>query len=179
MEKQQLRVIMAIGLILVSSGTVFAAGSESAAKPAEKYTFTSDWFSENIPIWTKVLEEMKGKPNLRYLEIGVYEGRSFFWVMDNILHDPSTAATAIDTFDIYLGNDPEVTFRQNLRRSGHEARVTIIKGSSREKLRELPLNSFDLIYVDGDHSSKSVLMDAVLSWDLLREGGLMIFDDYD
>lgn len=179
MERQQLRAIMAIGLILFFSGAVLAAGPKSAAKPAEKYTFTSDWFSTNIPIWTKVLDEMKDKPNLSYLEIGVYEGRSFLWVMDNILTHPSSKATAIDTFDIYLENDPEVNFRQNLRRSGHEAQVTVIKGSSREKLRELPLNSFDLIYVDGDHSSKSVLIDAVSAWDLLKEGGLMIFDDYD
>jgi len=179
MERRQLSRIIAIGLTLLFSGAVLAAGPESAAKSAEKYTFTSDWFSANIPIWTKVLDEMKGRPNLRYLEIGVYEGRSFFWVMDNILSDPSSKATAIDTFDIYLGNDPEVTFRHNLRRSGYEAQVTVMKGSSREKLRELPLNSFDLIYVDGDHSSKSVLIDAVSAWDLLKENGLMIFDDYD
>ncbi len=179
MERHQLCATMAFGLILFFSCAVLAVGPESVTKPAEEYTFTSDWFSTNISIWTKVLEELKGKPNLRYLEIGVYEGRSFFWVMDNILYDPSSKATAIDTFEIYLGNDPEVTFRQNLRRSGHEAKVTVIKGSSREKLRELPLNSFDLIYVDGDHSSKSVLIDAVSAWDLLKEGGLMIFDDYD
>lgn len=165
--------------LLVLGATALAGAAGGAEKPQGEYRFSADWFSDNIPIWTKTLAELKGKPNLNYLEIGVYEGRSFFWVMDNILTDPSCRATAIDTFDIYAGNDPEVVFRYNLARSGHEPKVTIIKGSSRDKLRTLPPNSFDLIYVDGDHGGKSVLMDAVLAWDLLKEGGLMIFDDYD
>jgi len=166
-------------LVLLSFGAAMAGAADGSAKGDGTYTFSTDWFSENIPIWTETLAELKGKPNLHYLEIGVYEGRSFFWVLDNILTDPSSRATAIDTFDIYLGHDPEKVFRDNLRRSGHESKVTVIKGSSRDKLRGLPPNSFDLIYVDGDHSSKSVLMDAVFSWDLLKEGGLIIFDDYD
>jgi predicted O-methyltransferase YrrM len=166
-------------LVLLSLGATLAGAAEGTGKGDGTYTFTTDWFSDNIPIWTETLAELKGKPNLNYLEIGVYEGRSFFWVMDNILTDPSARATAIDTFDIYLGHDPEKVFYDNLRRSGHESKVTVIKGSSRDKLRGLRPNSFDLIYVDGDHSSKSVLMDVVFAWDLLKEGGLIIFDDYD
>jgi predicted O-methyltransferase YrrM len=177
---QKLRsALVACCVVLSCCGIALAQAQGGAEKPKAEYAFTSDWFSHNIPIWTKALAELKGKPNLRYLEVGVYEGRSFFWVMDNILTDPSCQATAIDTFDIYLGNDPEVRFRDNLRLSGRESKVTVIKGSSREKLRELPLNSFDLIYIDADHSSKSVLMDVVFAWDLLKEGGLLIFDDYD
>jgi len=30
------------------------------------------------------------------------------------------------------------------------------------KLRELPLNSFDVIYIDGSHAAIDVLIDAVL-----------------
>ena len=37
---------------------------------------------------------------------------------------------------------------------------------------------YDYIYIDGSHMPKWVLIDAVLSWDLLKKGGLMIFDDY-
>ncbi len=166
-------------VLLVFGAATAASAAEGTATPEGKYRFSSDWFSENIPIWTKTLAELKGKPDLHYLEIGVYEGRSFFWVMDNILTDPSCRATAMDTFDIYAGNDPELVFRENLARSGHESKVTIIKGSSREKLRSLSPNSFDLIYVDGDHGGKAVLMDAVFAWDLLKDGGLMIFDDYE
>ena len=45
-------------------------------------------------------------------------------------------------------------------------------------MRNLPLESFDIIYIDGSHAKDAVLEDAVLSWRLLKEGGLLIFDDY-
>lgn len=34
-------------------------------------------------------------------------------------------------------------------------------------------------YVDGDHTSEGAFLDGLLSWDLLRPGGVLIFDDYD
>jgi predicted O-methyltransferase YrrM len=170
-------ILTAIGLILFFNAN-HAVSAENAAKSDVKYTFTSDWFTYNIPTWNLVLRDMKGKPNLTYLEVGPYEGRSFFWVMDNILSHPSSKAIAIDTFDKFYDNDFERTFYDNLKRSGHESKVTVMKGFSQHKLRELKLNSVDLIYVDGDHGSKGVLMDALFSWDLLKDGGILIFDDY-
>lgn len=147
---------------------------DNTVKPDGNYTFTSDWFSKHIPTWTRVLSGMKGKPGLSYLEIGVWEGRSFFWVLDTILLDSSSKAVAVDIFS----GDEEQRFLDNTRRSGHSSKITVIKGFSQEALRGLKLNSFDLIYIDGDHRSKGVLMDAMLSWDLLKDGGILIFDDY-
>jgi predicted O-methyltransferase YrrM len=168
--------VFALALCFALVPPVFSA--DGAAQREGKYKFSSDWFSYNIPNWTRVLSGLKGKPNVAYLEIGVYEGRSFFWVVDNILTHPSSRAVAIDTFDKFGGGDPEEVFYENVRRSGRSPAIKVIKGFSQQKLRDLALNSFDLIYVDGDHSSRSVLLDAVLSWDLLRDGGIMIFDDY-
>ena len=37
---------------------------------------------------------------------------------------------------------------------------------------------FDLIYVDGDHSSKQVKIDLINSWNVLKNGGFLILDDY-
>lgn len=37
---------------------------------------------------------------------------------------------------------------------------------------------FDLIYIDGNHYFDYVLVDAIKSFELLKLGGLMIFDDY-
>ncbi len=38
--------------------------------------------------------------------------------------------------------------------------------------------TFNLIYIDGDHHSASVLEDAVLAFPLLKQGGALVFDDY-
>lgn len=37
--------------------------------------------------------------------------------------------------------------------------------------------TFDLVYIDGSHVTLDVLVDACLSWKILRPGGIMIFDD--
>ena len=37
---------------------------------------------------------------------------------------------------------------------------------------------FDLIYVDGSHQASDVLTDSIIAFQLLRVGGVMIFDDY-
>jgi predicted O-methyltransferase YrrM len=39
-------------------------------------------------------------------------------------------------------------------------------------------NYFDFIYIDGSHQAPDVLVDAILSFKLLRVGGLIVFDDY-
>lgn len=36
----------------------------------------------------------------------------------------------------------------------------------------------DIIYIDAGHEYDSILLDAKLYWNLLNEGGVMIFDDY-
>ena len=39
-------------------------------------------------------------------------------------------------------------------------------------------NLFNFIYIDGSHVAKDVLTDACMAWPLLKQGGLMVFDDY-
>ena len=58
----------------------------------------------------------------------------------------------------------------------------IHKGFSDDQLIKLlndgKKNYFDFIYVDGSHLGPDVLCDAVLSFRLLKIGGVMAFDDY-
>lgn len=139
------------------------------------YKFTTRWHTQVIDTWTQQLAAFRGKPNLHYLEIGAFEGRSIIWMLENILTDPSSRVTAIDVFM----PEYEPTFDANMAASGAGDRITKLVGPSQARLRPLEPNSFDIIYVDGSHTADDVLADAVLAWPLLREGGLMIFDDYD
>lgn len=138
------------------------------------YVFTEDWFTYNLPVWEAALAPYKGRPNLRYLEVGLFEGRSLFWLLENVLTDPSSRATGLDIFEGALKD----RYFHNLELSGCRDRVTTIIGSSQEELRKLPLGSFDIVYIDGSHSADDVLEDVILSWRLLDEGGLLILDDY-
>lgn len=157
-------------------------------KYQKDYFFRQNWFSEaNVQVWVAALADLKDKPGLSYLEVGVYEGRSFFWVLENIMTHPTSRLTGIDPFfengDTVMtrwgnvGNYPQI-FRRNLRLSGAQERITVITGFSQTELRKLEPASYDLIYIDGSHATRDVLEDAVLSWHLLKEGGILIFDDY-
>jgi len=149
------------------------------------YHFTSDWLSGQIPVWSSVLKAYQAKPNVQYLEVGIYEGRSMLWMLDNILTDPTSHATGIDSYGL-LGIDPFVgdldvvkeRFLLNLKLSGQAERVTVIQGFSQIELRKLPLESYDIVYIDGSHRSDDTLEDIVLSSRLLKPGGLLIMDDY-
>jgi len=147
--------------------------AQEAPKP-KNYTFSNDNFSQHIPIWEKYLSSLKGKPNLNYLEVGVYEGRSFVWMLDNILTDPSSRATAIDIFP----DDLLDRFKANVKKAGADEKVSILSGYSYSELRKPPLESFDIIYIDGSHTGNDVLGDAAQSLPLLKDGGILLFDDY-
>jgi len=139
------------------------------------YKFTAPWHTKVAGNWARVLKDYAGKPNLTYLEIGVFEGRSVMWMLENILTDPSSKVTAIDVF---MG-DYEQTFDANVAASGVAERITKIKGPSQKELRAMSGVEFDFIYIDGSHTADDVLADAVMSWDLLKVGGILIFDDYE
>lgn len=138
------------------------------------YEFTVNWFTHNIPVWQNVLAPFKGKPNVNYLEIGVYEGRSAIWMLENVLTHPTARLTGIDVFEGPL----KARYLANLDRSGFSDKTTTITDYSQLALRELPFDSYDIIYVDGSHAKDDALEDAILCWRLLKDGGVLIFDDY-
>ena len=150
---------------------------------SDRYRFHGgDWFSRHLPVWENALADYRKKPGIQYLEVGVFEGRSAIWMIDNILMHSSSRATFIDAFNWalpdYPGGNPEPVFLANLRASGAEDRATFIKGRSQVELRELPLDFYNIIYIDGSHTAFHVLEDVVLAWRLLKTGGLLILDDY-
>lgn len=144
-----------------------------AAKPGE-YHFTRDMFSDRIETWSRVLAPFVGKPDLHYLEVGVFEGRSVVWMLENVLTDPSARVTAIDIFP----DDLEQRFRGNVELTGRRDSVTTMVGPSQDLLATLPADSVDIAYIDGSHTADDVLADAVLVWRLLRVGGVLVFDDF-
>ncbi len=160
-------------LIVLTSILHLACGTARSSSAPPAYHFTQDWFVGKVS-WPDLLREYRDKPDIRYLEIGVFEGRSLFWMLDNILTGNGASAVAVDLFEPSY----EGTFLENLRVSGKASRVRILKGRSDSVLHTLPVNSFDIVFIDGSHAARDVLTDAVQGWLLLADHGLMILDDY-
>jgi predicted O-methyltransferase YrrM len=150
-----------------------------------RFKFSVSWFLNTVQQWRDFLLPLKYK-ELNVLEIGSFEGMSAAWLLDNVLVTENSHITCVDPF---LGSDEhdEKTkanlynrFYNNIVKNFPENKVTVMKQFSNDALLELGKKNekFDIIYIDGDHHAKQVNEDAVLSWPLLKDGGIMIFDDY-
>jgi predicted O-methyltransferase YrrM len=153
--------------------------------------FSGDLTTRQLPLWEKLLLPLAGQPDLRFVEVGVFEGRTSCWLLQNVLTHPTARLTCIDIFKPfhYLPEpghpeqethvrDYEKTFDANMAAIDAAERVVKLKGNSTHVLRTLPLYAYDMVYIDGSHANRDALRDVVLGWDLLKTGGIMIMDDY-
>lgn len=120
------------------------------------------------------------KPN-SYLEIGVRRGRSVAAVAST---NPNCALVLLDMWvQNYAGmENPGAAFvRQELIRVGHQGPLRFIEGDSHKTLpalfREIPDATYDLITVDGDHSTKGAIQDLCDVLPRLNIGGAIVLDD--
>ena len=138
-------------------------------------TFSQDWFSHNKPTWEKTITPyLKAIDSPKILEVGVFEGRSSLWFLSNF---PALVLTVIDpwAFTNDASEDTYNRFKSNI--SPFNDRVTVMRGTS-QLMRTLQDKEYDVIYIDGEHTSSAVLHDAILAYELVKIGGLLIFDDY-
>lgn len=134
---------------------------------------------------------------MTYLEIGVYEGRTFFWIIENAhkVHEKSNKKSKLSFYAI----DPHDTsedlncdmkkiqknFKENLEKyyethKDNAFNVQYIQKTSREGLMQLYQENVkcDLIYIDGDHRAGTVLSDLTFSFDyLMSKYSVAICDD--
>lgn len=130
------------------------------------------WNQDHWNNFEEVVTRYAGKENLTFLEIGVCEGWTTTKLLDNVLTEDNCTIHCIDS-------DPSPLFEQNMKE--HSGRYVLYKDYSINVLpRLLQIGTkFDFIYVDGDHNAQGVLEDMVLSWKLLKMGGLLLVDDYE
>jgi predicted O-methyltransferase YrrM len=152
------------------------------------YSFLQDYFSSNIPVWSKWFAETITVAPIDVLEIGSWQGGSATWLLDKIISRRGGRLTCIDTFEGSsehaswiggIGDRIEDIFDRNIAASGHSAQCRKIIGFSQAVLRRLHEERFDFIYIDGAHEARYVIEDAVLAFGLLKDGGYICFDDYD
>jgi predicted O-methyltransferase YrrM len=146
----------------------------SSTEPPSR--FSENWFEHNIPHWEQWLGAFRGKSGPRALEIGSFEGRSTLWLCEHTLTAEDSRIDCVNLF----ANDPvygdyHARFRNNTAARAHK--IVEHAGYSFNALRRVE-GELDIVYIDGWHSAFGALADGVMSWPLLKAGGVMIFDDY-
>jgi predicted O-methyltransferase YrrM len=118
------------------------------------------------------------------LEIGSFTGGSARLFLTLL---PDARITCVDPFtgdlhggDAYNGDTQTIEARFDAALAPFPGRVEKIVGRSVPTLDALGVKGrrFDVIYIDGSHRHDDILVDSLLTWPLLRVGGLMMFDDY-
>lgn len=150
------------------------------------FVFSNNWFHElTRPHWEEHI------PNdfvcESYLEIGVCEGQSLVWVMQN-LHP-----LRVDAVDPYIpGRNNQVQLfieyeNRVCNNTKYWQQITHHRVRSDEWLRGVgpvqdpgppPDKHYDFIYVDGDHRGQFCATDLVNAWWKLNVGGIMCIDDF-
>lgn len=151
--------------------------------------YTVSWFGE-VDVLENVLKDLNKESELHFLEIGCYEGKSTTWFIENYLKNEKSSITCVDPWlpysqvdnkDVEFNlNGVKDRFEHNIKATGKIDQVFIKHGPSNEMLfdSEVRGKQYDLIFIDGNHTTKYVMEDSVLSWGLLKVGGIMVFDDY-
>jgi predicted O-methyltransferase YrrM len=137
--------------------------------------------------WDMYLSKFVNK-KINCLDIGSFKGDSTCWMLNNICQNPYSRVYSVDTWEGSPEYNSEVKFDkiekefdQNVLKTGNSEKNVKMKMSSIKallKLKEYGLVIFDFIFIDASHEAKDVLSDAILSWEILNEEGILIFDDY-
>ena len=155
---------------------------------AEKYP---NWFAVTAQHnFEKHLRQLAEHPALRFLQLGAYTGDASLWMLENILTGQYSRLTDVDTWqgskeELHESMDFDEVYEVYLNKiSKYKKQTHINRCTTTDYLLALygcdrPLGEYyDFIYVDADHTTVGVILDAELSWPLLRSGGIMAFDDY-
>lgn len=68
--------------------------------------------------------------------------------------------------------------RSNVEAGIRDGSIIVHEGYSYEKMALVPDATFDWIYIDGDHHYEGVKLDIEASLPKLKEGGMLVFNDY-
>ena len=157
-----------------------------------------NWFAQTAQHnFEQFLLPLAGQDDLHFLQLGVYTGDASLWMLQNVLYNSDYhALTDVDTWQ---GSDEpahdEIDFEEVFRiyskkmikyTSGKRdvnypvkiCRTTTIDWFTNRYEEWKCWGDYDFIYIDADHTTVGVILDAELSWPLLKSGGIMAFDDY-
>jgi predicted O-methyltransferase YrrM len=147
---------------------------------------TTNWFVNDGQknFYMHLLRNYSGNPT-KALQIGAYTGDASVWLYENLLSHPESVLVDVDTWE---GSDEpshhemnwstvENLYDSKTKKGQEENKIIKYKGTSDDFFKNNK-ETYDFIYVDGDHTAYGVIKDAISSYECLNIGGIIAFDDY-
>jgi predicted O-methyltransferase YrrM len=144
-----------------------------------------NWFNHTAKgNFEKFLTPLAGQDDLHFLQLGVYTGDASVWLAENILTGKNSWLIDVDTWagsdeDAHKSMDFDDVYEVYKTKTEMYKTIKHFKSTTTWHLSSVRREPcYDFIYIDADHTTVGVLMDAELSWSQLKSGGIMAFDDY-
>ena len=144
----------------------------------QSLNYNEKWFCNNLNFLSV---NFKNTQNIKkILEIGSYEGRSAIFFLKNF---SDSNITCVDTWS---GSDEHKGINFQLIEKNFDFNTSFYQSNNLLIKYKMTSNEFfqknekyfDLIYLDGDHSSDQVKIDLINSWNILKKGCYFVLDDY-
>ena len=133
---------------------------------------SENYFLQHHFVWKDIIKQIETDEPRCAIEIGALHGGCSVWLMENYLNREKDRLFCIDINESeYLKNNLQPYENADLK-LGLSSDVLV------DMIQEYKQPIANLIYIDGSHIAKHVMEDAILSWKLLKVGGIMVFDDY-
>jgi predicted O-methyltransferase YrrM len=155
-----------------------------------KYDFLIDWFSYNKIHLDSFIK--KNIDNIEHvLEIGSWEGMSAVYFLENLnlksitLIDPCPE----NSYKMWIKEEQFESIKnknlnqydrliKNLKATGQFEKCLIHRNTSHNILPTLKSKSYDFIFIDGVHLPEYVEFETNYAYNLLKDNGYILFDDY-
>lgn len=130
------------------------------------------------------LSQLKGRSNLIGAEIGVASGihaACFLLELDiDIVYliDPYIAYKC-EYESVSLERTREMENNADIKLAKYKHKIRWIKKKSVDAVKFIADNSLDFVYIDGNHTYKSVAKDILSYYPKIKKGGLLSGHDYD
>ena len=153
----------------------------SFKKDFEEFNLNIDWFKGSAYHWNQVFIKFNlYNKSLNILEIGSYEGFSALFFLKKFKNSKISCVDPwIDYDENIKDNFKEIENRFDKNLSIYKDRLTKFKMFSNQFFdKKFNNETYDIIYVDGDHHFKTVYKDLINSFKLLKVDGFLIVDDF-
>jgi predicted O-methyltransferase YrrM len=136
----------------------------------------------------KIYTKLPTEP-MNVIEVGCFEGFGTLKLNKLLCKNNLSKITCVDPFDdVYVKGNTEFSDIDPIFVGQYDKfanntlpikdNIIIKKGYSHHVLPNLPFKNYDFIYIDGDHSEDAVYNDGVNALNLIKSGGIILFDDY-
>ena len=134
-------------------------------------------------MWSSVLAATETRT---VCEIGVYKGDLAMTVLSRnsaleeyVLIDPWRNLEAWNKPANKPQADFDAMFHACMRRlAAYEDKLTVLRGTTQEVIKELPDASLDAVFIDGDHTLRGITLDLGLAFPKVKPFGLIGLDDF-